>query len=58
MKATPKSCSCEYCIRGKHTKTGNAMMKHDERSFRHAAKIALKKGEENISVAPKGKYYD
>jgi len=33
-------------------------MKHDERAFRHEQKIALKKGAEDIAVAPVGNYYD
>lgn len=57
FKATPKSCSCEQCKRGKH---GGAkkMVKADERKFRHNAKIALGKGAEVIGIAPKGNYYD
>lgn len=58
MKQTPKSCSCSQCKRGKHSKGGHEMMKHDERKFRHAQKVALNKGAEDISVAPKGNYYD
>jgi hypothetical protein len=34
------------------------MMKHDERAFRHAAKITLAKGGDNYFVAPQGNYYD
>ncbi len=57
MKGTAKSCSCSMCKRGKH---GGAkdLVKYDERRFRHACKIALNKGEEVITVAPKGNYYD
>lgn len=33
-------------------------MKHDERAFRHNAKIALNKGAEDVGIAPKGNYYD
>jgi hypothetical protein len=33
-------------------------MKLDERAFRHGAKVALKKGREDISPAPVGGYYD
>lgn len=56
-KCTPKSCSCEQCKRGKH---GGAkdMVRYDERKFRHKQKIALKKGKEDIAVAPIGSYYD
>ena len=57
-KQTPKSCSCNQCLRGKHTKAGHKLMKHDERAFRHEAKIALNKGAEEIGIAPKGNYYD
>lgn len=57
MKSTPKSCSCQSCRRGKH---GGAkfMVRYDERRFRHAQKIALLKGIEEIQIAPKGNYYD
>lgn len=59
MKATPKSCSCRYCKRGKACKYGNAMMKYDERAFRHNSKIHLKKGnDEAVTPAPIGNYYD
>jgi len=58
QKQTPKSCSCGQCTRGKHTKSGHELMKHDERAFRHEQKIALKKGAEDIAVAPVGNYYD
>jgi len=58
MKATPKSCSCSHCSRGKHSSAGQQRMKYDERKFRHAAKIALKQGAEIFSPAPKGNYYD
>ena len=58
MKAKPKSCSCQQCTFGKHTKGGQKEVKHDERSFRHKMKQLLNKGLEIISVAPKGNYYD
>jgi hypothetical protein len=56
-KSTPKSCSCNQCKRGKH---GGAkdLVRYDERKFRHAQKIALNKGVEEIQIAPKGNYYD
>jgi len=57
-KQTPKSCSCRMCKRGKMTKAGNIRMKHDERSFRHSAKVAIKKGIDFLGIAPKGNYYD
>lgn len=34
------------------------MMKHDERAFRHAQKIALAKSDGNYTAAPVGNYYD
>lgn len=46
------------CKRGKMTKAGNIRMKHDERSFRHSAKVAIKKGIDFLGIAPKGNYYD
>jgi len=58
MKSTPKSCSCESCKRGKHSKSGHQMMKADERSYRHQTKIDLNKGREDITAAPQGNYYD
>lgn len=62
-KATPKSCSCSQCTRGKHTKGGHSMMKADERAYRHAAKISLTRLDQDYEVsviasAPKGNYYD
>lgn len=56
-KATPKSCSCAACKRGKHRGAKSAV-KTDEKKFRHNAKIALNKGAEVIGIAPKGNYYD
>lgn len=58
MKQTAKSCSCYSCKRGKSSKSGNAAMKHDERKLRHAAKITLNRGGEEVPAAPKGNYYD
>lgn len=58
MKTTPKSCSCSSCRRGKGTKAGNFYMKTVERSFRHQTKAALKKGQEEIAVAPHSGYTD
>jgi hypothetical protein len=34
------------------------MLKADERAYRHATRIALLKGQEHLSPAPKGGYYD
>lgn len=58
MKMTPKSCSCPACRRGKGTKTQKFYMKKTERSFRHETKVALKKGKEDVSIAPHGDYTD
>lgn len=58
QKATPKSCSCGCCTRGKATKTGKYYMKREERAFRHDQKIALNKGQEDIGIAPHGDYND
>lgn len=57
-KQTPKSCSCGTCKRGKHSKTGHALMKADERAHRHNTKIALNQGKEDIAIVPIGNYYD
>ena len=58
MKATPKSCSCQACRRGKRSKTQKYYMNQEERSFRRETKEALRKGEEVISPAPHGDYKD
>lgn len=57
-KATPKSCSCSQCKRGKGTKPGKQLMKMDERAYRHASKIDLMKGRDDLLPAPRGGYYD
>ena len=62
-KHTPKSCNCEQCKRGKHSSKGHAMLKADERAYRHAAKIALAHLDEDLDAdifnsAPIGNYYD
>lgn len=57
-KQTPKSCSCSACKRGKHSKYGKALVKADERAFRHNQKIALNKSTGDYSAAPIGNYYD
>jgi hypothetical protein len=58
-KQTPKSCSCRQCQWGKHCEGGKFMMKHDERAYRHNAKIQLAKGDEVILTSgPVGNYYD
>lgn len=57
-KATPKSCSCGMCKRGKATQQGKDRMKIAERAFRHASKVALRMGDETLTAAPRGGYYD
>jgi len=57
-KATPKSCSCRACRRGKSSKSGKQMMKADERAFRHSQNAALKCGKGGYSPAPIGNYFD
>lgn len=51
-KATPKSCKCRQCTFAKHKPGGKKMVKHDERSFRHAANRALAKDPESADVLP------
>ena len=43
MKISPKSCSCQHCSRGKHTKTGHFFMRSDERANRRAVNSELAK---------------
>ena len=57
-KASPKACGCESCKRGKSSEGGQYIRKKEERAFRAAAKIALRKGCEDIPVAPHGTYTD
>ena len=59
-KQTPKSCCCWCCQRGKHSSGGHALMKYDERAYRHSAKIKLAEDAENavINSAPIGNYFD
>lgn len=58
MKMTPKSCSCTQCRRGKSIRAQKILMKKQERSFRHMTKAALRKGSEDVMVAPYGNYTD
>jgi hypothetical protein len=58
MKGTAKSCSCYACKRGKSSQTQKVLMKKTERGFRHQQKIALKKGSEDVGIAPYGGYTD
>ncbi len=57
-KQKPKSCSCNACKRGKRTKSGKAVLKYAEKTYRHQTKINLVKGQENISFSPYGSYTD
>lgn len=57
-KATPKACGCDACKRGKSSDAGQCIRKKEERAFRHETKVALKKGIEEIPVAPHGTYTD
>lgn len=57
MKATPKSCSCSQCKHSKGSRCTKIMMKHGERSFRHAQKIALNKSNGLYDAAPHGPRY-
>lgn len=58
MKATPKSCSCSQCKRGRATKAGHFFRMKEEHAFRRATKVALLKGREDIPAAPHGSYTD
>lgn len=62
-KQAPKSCSCRQCQWGKHCEGGKFMMKHDERAYRHDAKIRLANmgsdlDKEIFNSGPIGNYYD
>lgn len=63
-KHTPKSCSCEGCRRGKHSSSGRDNLKHDQRAYRHDAKIKLANLDPEdldacvIQSAPIGNCYD
>jgi hypothetical protein len=59
-KATPKSCSCQHCRRGKGSSAGRCAMRRDERAFRHAANVRLRLAgaDAELLPAPRGGYYD
>jgi hypothetical protein len=58
-KATPKSCSCAQCKRGKGTTAGKQRMKLDERAHRHASNLATRQGREVLPPpGPVGNYFD
>lgn len=58
IKQKPKACGCRMCRLGKSTEAGHATRKAEERAFRHATKIDLRKGREDIPPAPRGTYTD
>ncbi len=58
MKQTPKSCSCDSCKRGKHTKGGHYMMNRQERSIRTAWRNQRNTEDPVVSPAPAGRYFD
>jgi hypothetical protein len=59
-KATPKSCGCPGCKRGKGSTRSQHSMRLAERAFRHAMKQALRFPTDNETrqPAPMGGYYD
>ena len=57
-KATPKSCSCRACRRGKGSRLQKFLARCEERAFRRSVKQALRKGEEPAQIAPYGDYRD
>lgn len=58
MKATPKSCSCRTCKKGKGTATQKKLMRLEERAFRRGVKRALLAGKELDRIVPYGDYRD
>lgn len=55
MKAAAKSCSCTQCLRAKRSRAGHAIMRREERAFRHAQKQALRQWrEDRVVPAPHG----
>jgi hypothetical protein len=57
-KSKPKSCSCRQCKYARGRKGPNAMMKHEERAFRHNSKIAINLGkDESVTAAFSGARY-
>lgn len=57
-KQTPKACGCAQCRLGKTSEAGHIIRKKEERAFRHRTKIDLRKGQEDIPIAPRGTYTD
>ena len=58
MKATPKSCSCRQCKRGKASKAGKQMMNLMERSIRTAWRNQRLQPDPVVAPAPAGNYFD
>lgn len=58
MKATPKSCSCRACRKGKGTNAQKRLMRLEERVFRRGARSALRAGRELMQIVPYGGYRD
>lgn len=52
MKATPKSCACRQCTWAKHTTGGKKIVKLEERTYRHNAKLAVAKDPEAADILP------
>jgi type II secretory ATPase GspE/PulE/Tfp pilus assembly ATPase PilB-like protein len=57
MKQTVKSCSCTQCRYSKGRKPVKELMKHEERAARHANKVAINRGIEDIFAAHRGGRY-
>jgi hypothetical protein len=54
-KQKPKSCMCHTCRHCVSTGPRKAMRTQEQRAYRHAAKVALKKGDDPIiDAAPHG----
>jgi len=58
MKATPKSCSCRACRKGKGTNAQKRLMRLEERAFRRGIRRALRAGHELTQIVPYGGYRD
>jgi hypothetical protein len=58
MKATPKSCSCRTCRKGKGTTAQKRLMRLEERAFRRGVRSALRAGHELMQIVPYGGYRD
>lgn len=60
MKATPKSCSCAGCRRGKRSKRGKYLMSRMDRAVRAAWRNQHGVDPEQMTSAPAptGNYFD